>query len=190
MQKFQGLGSNPCHSINPSSDNTGSLSPWATKDLLEISFFFCLFAIPWAAPAAYGGSQVRGGIGAIAAHLHQSHSNARSNTGYLTPWARPWIEPATSWFLVGLVNHWATTGTPKTLLLPIVTKLYTRSLDLFILETETLCPLLAISHFPPTLSSLLKPPFYTLLLWVRLFFLDSTYKWDHVFIFLCLAYFT
>ena len=40
------------------------------------SFFFCLFAISWAAPAAYGGSQARGRIGAAAAGLRQSHSNA------------------------------------------------------------------------------------------------------------------
>ena len=39
-------------------------------------FFFCLFAISWAAPAAYGGSQARGLIGAVAAILRQSHSNA------------------------------------------------------------------------------------------------------------------
>ena len=46
---------------------------------------FCLFfavvvvvAISWAAPAAYGGSQARGQIGAVAAGLLQSHSNARS----------------------------------------------------------------------------------------------------------------
>ena len=36
---------------------------------------FCLF---WAAPVAYGGSQARGLIGAVAASLHQSHSNTRS----------------------------------------------------------------------------------------------------------------
>ena len=35
-------------------------------------FFFCLFR---AAPTAFGGSQVRGHIGAVAAGLHQSHSN-------------------------------------------------------------------------------------------------------------------
>ena len=29
-------------------------------------FFFGLFAISWAAPAAYGGSQARGPIGAVA----------------------------------------------------------------------------------------------------------------------------
>ena len=45
---------------------------------LLILLFFCLFAISWAAPAAYGGSQARGRIGAIAASLHQSHSNAGS----------------------------------------------------------------------------------------------------------------
>ena len=37
-----------------------------------------LFAISWAAPAAYGGSQARGPIGAVAAGLRQSHSNAGS----------------------------------------------------------------------------------------------------------------
>ena len=60
--------------------------------LLIFSFFFfvfCLFvfvvvvvvvvvAISWAAPAAYGGSQARGRIGAVATSLRQSHSNAGS----------------------------------------------------------------------------------------------------------------
>ena len=48
-------------------------------------FVFCLFvvvvvivAISWAAPAAYGGSQARGRIGAVATGLRQSHSNAGS----------------------------------------------------------------------------------------------------------------
>ena len=38
-------------------------------------FIFCLFR---AASMAYGGSQARGLIKAVAASLHQSHSNARS----------------------------------------------------------------------------------------------------------------
>ena len=64
---------------------------------------------------AYGGSQARGRIGAIAAGLHQSLSNVGSKpclqpTPQLT--ARPGIEPATPWFLVGFVNHCATTRTP------------------------------------------------------------------------------
>ena len=55
---------------------------------LSVSFlfwggFFFVFlsvvvAISWAAPAAYGGSQARGLIGAVATGLHQSHSNAGS----------------------------------------------------------------------------------------------------------------
>ena len=43
-----------------------------------LSFFLCLFAISWIAPTAYGGSQARGPIGAVAASLHQSHSNSGS----------------------------------------------------------------------------------------------------------------
>ena len=35
-------------------------------------------AISWVTPAAYGGSQARGLIGAVATGLHQSHSNAGS----------------------------------------------------------------------------------------------------------------
>ena len=44
----------------------------------KVGFFFGLFAISWAAPVAYGGSQARGRIGAVAASLCQSHSNAGS----------------------------------------------------------------------------------------------------------------
>ena len=55
----------------------------ATYFLFLFFFFvFCLFvvvvAISWAAPAAYGGSQARGPVGAVAASLRQSHSNAGS----------------------------------------------------------------------------------------------------------------
>ena len=49
---------------------------------LEIFFFylfiFCFFFISLAAPAACGGSQARGRIGAVATGLLQSHSNAGS----------------------------------------------------------------------------------------------------------------
>ena len=44
-------------------------------------FVFCLLLLLlflWAAPAAYGGSQARGLIGAVATGLRQSHSNAGS----------------------------------------------------------------------------------------------------------------
>ena len=45
------------------------------NSLVIILFFFF---ISWAAPAAYGGSQARGPIGAVAAGLRQSHSNEGS----------------------------------------------------------------------------------------------------------------
>ena len=41
-------------------------------------FFVLVFALFRAAPAAYGGSQARGQMGATAAGLCQSHSNAGS----------------------------------------------------------------------------------------------------------------
>ena len=41
-------------------------------------FFFCLFAISWATPAAHGDSQARGLIGAVAAGQQHSHSNVGS----------------------------------------------------------------------------------------------------------------
>ena len=41
-------------------------------------FFFVFLLFLWATPSAYGGSQARGRIGAVAAGLHQSHSNAGS----------------------------------------------------------------------------------------------------------------
>ena len=42
------------------------------------SFFFFLFFLFRAARAAYGGSQARGLIGAVAAGLHRSHTNGGS----------------------------------------------------------------------------------------------------------------
>ena len=50
--------------------------------LLVLEFgVFCLFvAISWAAPAAYGGSQARGPIGAAATGLRQSHSHSHAGS--------------------------------------------------------------------------------------------------------------
>ena len=45
------------------------------QEKIRIFFLFLLFR---ATPAAYGGSQARGRIGATAASLHNSHSNASS----------------------------------------------------------------------------------------------------------------
>jgi len=83
-------------------------------------FCFCLFR---ATPEAHGGSQARGRIAAVAIGLRHSYSSmgskpcltcttAHSNARSLTHWARPGIEPESSWILVRSVNHWTTTGTP------------------------------------------------------------------------------
>ena len=50
------------------------------KSRISLSHFFFLFffGLSRAAPMAYGGSQARGQIIAVAAGLHHSHSNARS----------------------------------------------------------------------------------------------------------------
>ena len=48
------------------------------------------------------------GIWAVSVTYNTARGNARS----FTHWAKPGIEPATSWPPVGFVNHWATTGTP------------------------------------------------------------------------------
>ena len=47
--------------------------------------------------------------------MSATYTTAHSNVGSLTHWARPGIEPTTSWFLVRFVNHWVTTGTPRAL---------------------------------------------------------------------------
>jgi len=91
---------------------------------VSFSFFFFFFAFSRTTPVAYGGSQAKDLIGAVAAGLHQSHSNAgfqtasaaytraQSNARSLTHGVRPGIKPAISWFLVRFVNHWARSGTP------------------------------------------------------------------------------
>jgi len=45
---------------------------------LILTFYFFIFYLFRAAPVAYGVSQARGLIGAVAAGLHQSHSNEGS----------------------------------------------------------------------------------------------------------------
>ena len=79
-------------------------------------WFFLSFFFFRAAPAAHGGSQARGRIGAAAASLHHSHSHtgsqlrlppfgtAHGNAGSLTHWVRPGMEPASSWILVRCVT--------------------------------------------------------------------------------------
>ena len=44
--------------------------------------------------------------------VSSTYTTAHGNTGSCTHWLRPGTKPATSWFLVRFVNHWAMTGTP------------------------------------------------------------------------------
>ena len=57
-----------------------------------------------ASPVAYGGSQVMGWIGAVAAMGSElclwTKPQLNGNDGSLTHWARPGIEPQASWVLV------------------------------------------------------------------------------------------
>ena len=72
-------------------------------------FCLCFFR---AAPAAYGGSQARGPIGALAAQPQQrqiwaastTYTTAHTNSGSPTHWARARIEPTSSWILVGFIS--------------------------------------------------------------------------------------
>ena len=70
---------------------------------------------------AYGGSQARGLMelwppAYARSELRVWLTPPHSNTGSLTYWVRPGIELASSWILVGFINHRAMTGTPRNLL--------------------------------------------------------------------------
>ena len=103
---------------------------------MYVCIYFCLSG---AAPAAYGGSQARGSIRAVAAGLSHSHSNAISmsvtytyttahgNTRSLTHWVRPGIEPVSSRILVRFINCWATTTTPEQFLIGKIILKFTKT---------------------------------------------------------------
>ena len=71
-------------SIKSSAHFLISLFVFVVIELYELFFLFCfvlfcfVFCHSMVAPTAFGGSQARGQIGAVAAGLCQSHSNARS----------------------------------------------------------------------------------------------------------------
>ena len=77
-----------------------SLSSSSIFSLLSFFLPFYLSSFPFrASPTAYGSSQARGRIRDAAEDLRLSHGNA----GSLTHRARPGIEPASSWTLVGFI---------------------------------------------------------------------------------------
>ena len=128
-----------------------SLCPFSFVFFCFVLFLFLLFR---ATPAAYGDSQARGQIGAVAAGLCHSHSimpqpcNARSEpclwpTPQFTatpdplPTGQSGIEPASSWMLVRFINHWATMGTPHPGVDPRNTSQYTAFQQILVLESPS-----------------------------------------------------
>ena len=61
---------------------------WELHLFIYLFIYFCLFAISWAAPVAYGGSHARGLIGAVAAGLRtpepQQHGIRAASATYTT----------------------------------------------------------------------------------------------------------
>ena len=99
---------NLCHSHG----NARSFIHCTTAGTPQCPFIFIfIFWLFKATPAAYGGSQARDQTRAYATatatpdlscicNLHHSSQQCQ----ILTLWARPGIEPATSWFLVGFIS--------------------------------------------------------------------------------------
>ena len=85
----------------------------SVKSPLFFFFFFLLFR---AKPKAYGSSQARGWIRAVAASpipqpqqcriwaMSLTYTTAHANAGSLTQWARPGIKPASSWILARFIS--------------------------------------------------------------------------------------
>ena len=108
IQKFLGQGLKPnstfdlCHSCS----NAISLTHCTKAGTPPFGYlFFCLFR---PAPVPYGGSQVRGCIGPVAAGqiraVSATYTTAQGNARSLIHWARPGMEPVSSWALVRFVS--------------------------------------------------------------------------------------
>ena len=88
---------------------TGMMTGMIKLCNIAFFFFFCLFAISWAAPVAYGGSRARGSIGACSCRptpqqhgiwaASATYSTAHGNARSLTHWARAGIAEE-KWFLM------------------------------------------------------------------------------------------
>ena len=97
------------------------------KDLMPEGLIYLFIYLFRAAPMAYESSQARGRIRSAAANLQHSHSNSNSssepclwpyataqgNAGWVTYWAKPGMEPVSSWILVGFLTPWAMMGTHR-----------------------------------------------------------------------------
>ena len=67
--------------------------------------------------------------------LSATYTTAHGNAGSPSHWARPGIEPSTSCFLVGFINHCAMTGTPAIVFLNVhFIKIKIKSPSSFVLQ--------------------------------------------------------
>ena len=82
------------------------------KSLFIAELFFFLFT---STPEAYGSSQARDQIRAVA----ETYTTACGNTGSLTHWVRPGIDPHPYRDSVRFLTLWATMGTPRTFIIAI-----------------------------------------------------------------------
>ena len=104
-----------------------SITPPIILELLHLCIYkkaFLFFSLFFSTPAAYGSSQARDAVGAAAASLHHSHSNAGSKPHLqFTPqlMATPDPQPTLRGWRLDLhlqdscwvCYRWATAGTPK-----------------------------------------------------------------------------
>ena len=96
------------------------LYQWFLRNFLSFFFFFCFLGLyPRDREVSRLGIKLEPQLPAVPQPQQcgiratsATYTTAHGNAGSLTHWARPGIEPATSWFLVGFVNHWATMETP------------------------------------------------------------------------------
>ena len=86
----------------------------------NVTIFFFLFFLPLLGPLLQHMEVPRLGVESEPQPQQRriwaasaTYTTAHSNTGSLTHWARAGIEPATSWLLLGFINHCAMTGTPN-----------------------------------------------------------------------------
>ena len=128
MWKFHDQGLNLCYSCNLrySCGSAESLICCTTGELPKIAFFF--FSVFRAVPAAYGSSQARGeselqlpayttvvtvwDLSCICSPHHSSWECRIPDH-----WARPGIEPTSSWILVGFISAAPQWELPKNILI-------------------------------------------------------------------------
>ena len=82
------------------------LNRWASSVFVFIYLFYLVFLGPHLRHRDVPRLGVQSELQLLA------YTTPHGNSGSLTQWARPGIEPRSSWMLVGFINCWAMSGTP------------------------------------------------------------------------------